>query len=70
MREVAQELEQWADNADDAFSSLSDPDIPERDEDESDQDWHERICAAIDEWADEAREAATEALTDLPEYQG
>jgi hypothetical protein len=70
MRDVAQELQDWADNITEPLQNLSDPDIPERDEDEADEDYAGRVEEAIEQWADEARDAAQESFGDLPEYQG
>lgn len=70
MEEVAQELESWADDLDSWSPSNDEPDIPERDEDEEDEAYRERCEAALEDWANDVRTDAEDAMGDMPEYSG
>ena len=70
MREVAQELDTWADEIESWSPQGDEPDIPDQWTDESDDDYRQRCEEALSDWADEVRQSAEEKLGDMPEYQG
>lgn len=70
MTEVAQELESWADTLE-GWTPSATFSLPDRgDEDETPEDYRERVQSALDDWADEVRNEATDEMGDMPEYQG
>lgn len=70
MEEVAQELDSWADELESWSPSSEDPDMPDREEDEDEDEYRERCQQALDDWAEEVRSDAEDAMSGMPEYQG
>jgi hypothetical protein len=71
MREVAQELESWADDLESFEPSRDTPDWPERDDDdEDDEEWERRVEEALENWASDVVTDAEDKLGEMPEYQG
>jgi hypothetical protein len=63
MREVGQELESWAEELRSWEPNEEEPDLND------DMDDEERE-AALEQWANDLRDDATDKMSDLPEYQG
>jgi len=70
MRDVASRLEDWASELQSWEPGSTEPDWPEREDEESDEDFAGRVQDAWDSWADDARSEAESALDDIPEYEG
>jgi hypothetical protein len=77
MEEVTQELESWADDLDSWSPPGDEPEFPARADfiapagTEYDEDAYREACElALDDWADEVRSAAEDAMSEMPEYQG
>ena len=69
MREVAEELRSWADELR-SFDPSADLDLPEREDEMSDEEYDAARNDALELWADDVRSQASDAMSDLPEYQG
>lgn len=80
MNDVAQRLNDWADELEYFEPTTDEPDWPERDRDEDDEDaewsdedeakFREKVAEVYTEWADNARSEAEDKLSDMPEYEG
>jgi hypothetical protein len=76
MRDVAERLNDWASELRDWNPSSDEPDIPERPEPEGEEYEHkwEAYCAdydtAVEDWMEMVRSEATDAMSDMPEYEG
>lgn len=70
MEEVSQELDSWGQDLASWSPDEGEPELPEQDEDESDDDWRDRKQDALDAWAEDVRSSATDKMSDMPEYQG
>jgi hypothetical protein len=73
MREVAQELESWADDLESFEPNSNEPEWPEREslsDPEDDDEYRDAIETALSDWADEVRSDAEDKLGDMPTYNG
>jgi gas vesicle protein len=70
LQTVAEELESKADDLESWEPSSTEPDWPERDDDESLEDFAGRVEEAFQNWASDAQSEAEDACSDMPEYQG
>jgi hypothetical protein len=73
MREIAQELESWADDLESFEPNSNEPEWPEREslsDPEDDDEYRDAIETALSDWADEVRSDAEDKLGDMPTYNG
>lgn len=74
MEDVAQRLDEWVSELRDWEPDEEMPEYPERDQyvagDEGDQLWRDDCEAAFDQWVENTRTAASDAIQDWPEYEG
>lgn len=70
MEEVAQELEGYADELESFEPSSTEPDLPDREDEQEKDEWREACQTAIDDWASDVRSEAEDKMSEMPEYQG
>jgi hypothetical protein len=70
MREAKEACDDYADELERWQPDREEPEIPERIEHETSGEFEVRLQDALDSWAEEVRDSAQEALSEIPEYQG
>jgi len=70
MSAVAEELEQWADELRSWEPDTTQVELPEPEDFENPSDWRDAAQQMWDDAAEEARTSASDAMDNMPEYQG
>jgi len=70
LQQVAEACEEKASDLESFDFSADEPDWPEREDEESDEDFRGRVEETFDAWAQDMRSEAEDALSDMPEYEG